>query len=332
MSARHAAMVALAACLWGLSGTAAQWLMQADGVSPAWLTTVRMAVTGLALLAVLARRQPGTWWALWRHRADRPRFLIFSLVGLAGVQYTYLAAIAASNAAMATLLQYLAPPILVVATAVAIRRRIAAGQALLMAAAGAGTWLLLSGGRPASLLVSPAGLLWGILAAGTLAFYTWTAPPLLARHGTVAVMAWSMLVGAAAVSLAQPPVGGPHPWTWAVVGLVATVAVGGTLLAFGLFLASLSHIAPATAAWLAAVEPVAAGISAHLFLHVPLNAAQMTGGAMVLGAAGWLAALGQRQHGGGRAGDPIMAAAYPAEAEGEAHGHTTDVSQAQNPN
>lgn len=325
MSARYAAMVALAACLWGLSGTAAQWLMQADGASAAWLTTVRMAVTGLALLVVLARRQPGRWWALWRHRADWPRFFLFSLVGLAGVQYTYLAAIAASNAAMATLLQYLAPPVLVGVAAVAARRRITALQAFLMAAAVAGTWLLVSGGRPGSLLVSPAGLLWGLLAAATLAFYTWTAPPLLARHGTVAVMAWSMLVGAAAVALVQPPYGGPHAWTWAAAGLVATVAVGGTLLAFGLFLASLSHIAPTTAAWLAAVEPVAAGVSAHVFLHVPLNPAQIAGAALVLGAAGWLAGLGEREHGEARAGDPIMAAAYPAELEGEAHGITADV-------
>ena len=137
-------------------------------------------------------------------------------------------------------------------------------------------------------------------------------------------MAWSMLVGAAALVLIRPPTLGPAAWTWPVVGLVATVLLGGTLLAFGLFLASLSHIAPTTAAWLAAVEPVAAGVSAHLFLHVPLNAVQVAGGAMVLAAAGLLAGASVRGHGEARVGDPIMAAAYPVvPGEGDAYGDTT---------
>ncbi len=321
----HAVMVATAACLWGLSGTAAEWLMHADGVSPFWLTTVRMGVTGLVLLGVLrVRSGPGAWWGIWRSPAALPRFLFFSLVGLTGVQLTYLVAIAASNAATATLLQYLAPVLLVGVAAFAARIPIAPRQGALMAAAALGTWLLVSGGRGTSLVVSPAGLVWGLLAAGTLALYTWTAPPLLRQHGTVAVMAWSMLVGAAALALIRPPTLGPTAWTWPVVGLVATVVLGGTLLAFGLFLASLSHIAPTTAAWLAAVEPVAAGVSAHLFLHVPLNAVQVAGGAMVLAAAGLLAGASVRGHGEARVGDPIMAAAYPGvPGEGDAHGNTT---------
>ncbi len=321
----HAAMVATAACLWGLSGTAAEWLMHADGVSPTWLTTVRMGVTGLVLLGVLrVRSGPRAWWGIWRRPSGLPRFLFFSLVGLTGVQFTYLAAIAASNAATATLLQYLAPILLVGMAALAARHPITLWQGALMVAAALGTWLLVSGGRGTSLVISPAGLAWGLLAAGTLALYTWTAPPLLRQHGTVAVMAWSMLVGAAALSLVRPPTLGPTAWTWPVAGLVATVALGGTLLAFGLFLASLSHIPPTTAAWLAAVEPVAAGVSAHAFLHVPLNTMQVAGGATVLAAAGLLAGASVRGHGGARVGDPIMAAAYPAvPGEGDAYGNAT---------
>jgi len=288
-------MVAVAACLWGLSGTAAQWLMQADHVDAAWLTLVRMGVTGVVLLAVLAARvRPAALVSIWQDRAGLRHFLGFALVGLLGVQFTYLAAIAASNAAMATLLQYLAPMMIAGVVAIRLARRPPPQDVLWMLAAVAGTWLLVSDGRIGSLLVSPSGLLWGLLAAGTLAFYTLSAPPLLKQHGTLAVMAWSMLTGSAAMVLVALitglSAGGPLHWTWAVVGLVATVAVGGTLLAFGLFLASLSHIAPTTAAWLASVEPVAAGVSAHVFLHVPLYPVQLAGGVLVLLAAALLAA------------------------------------------
>lgn len=287
-------MVATAACLWGLSGTAAEWLMQADHADAAWLTVVRMAVTGLVLLVVLARQVgPAALAGIWQDRTGLGSFLSFALVGLLGVQFTYLAAIAASNAAMATLLQYLAPILIAGVVAIRLARRPPPQDVLWMLAAVAGTWLLVSDGGIGTLMVSPAGLGWGLLAAGTLAFYTLSAPPLLRRHGTLAVMAWSMLTGAAAMVLVALvtgiPAAGPLHWTWGVVGLVATVAVGGTLLAFGLFLASLSHIAPTTAAWLASVEPVAAGMSAHFFLHVPLYPVQLAGGVLVLLAAALLA-------------------------------------------
>ena len=40
-------MVIIGACLWGLSGTAAQQLFQYDNVSTEWLVTIRLLISEL---------------------------------------------------------------------------------------------------------------------------------------------------------------------------------------------------------------------------------------------------------------------------------------------
>lgn len=46
---------------------------------------------------------------IWREPTSRNRLITFSLFGMLLVQYSYMASIALGNAAVATLLQYLAP-------------------------------------------------------------------------------------------------------------------------------------------------------------------------------------------------------------------------------
>lgn len=43
-------MVVISACLWGLSGTAAQQLFQYENVSTEWLVTIRLLISGAILL------------------------------------------------------------------------------------------------------------------------------------------------------------------------------------------------------------------------------------------------------------------------------------------
>ncbi len=45
-------MVIIGACLWGLSGTAAQQLFQYDNVSTEWLVTIRLLISGIILLII----------------------------------------------------------------------------------------------------------------------------------------------------------------------------------------------------------------------------------------------------------------------------------------
>jgi drug/metabolite transporter (DMT)-like permease len=284
--ARAAAMVLAATALWGLSGVAAQALMQRHGVGAAWLVSLRMATAAVALFAVaLGRLGPAALWAPWRARADRLRLVAFAVVGLFAVQYTYLMAILVANAAAATFLQYLGSALVVAWIAVGRRRRPHPRLLVALAVALGGIALVATNGSLGALAVPPAGIAWGLGAAVALAFNTVLPAPLLRRHGTLPTVAWGMLLGAATAIIAlRPPlaprgVAGPE-----ALALVAFVAVLGTAVPFALYMGAIRRLPPAEAALFANAEPVAAALAAALWLDVRLGAWALVGGALVLAA------------------------------------------------
>jgi drug/metabolite transporter (DMT)-like permease len=284
-----------AGLLWGLSGTAAQLLMQRGGVAPAWLVAFRMAVAGPLLLAAVAARLAAgrgggvavRLLAPWRERSDRGRLLTFALLGFVLVQGSYLAAIAAGNAATATFLQYLAPGMVALWQAWRERRAPPPRTVAALVLGVVGTFLLATGAGSA-LALSPAALAWGLLSALALAFYTLYPAPLLARHGAPLVTGWAMLVGAAAMAPWTLPAGVAwHPGAvpgaaWGLGALLAFVALGGTLLPFSLYMAALRRLSAAETSLAASVEPLAAALAAGLWLGVRLSPLQELGAAGVL--------------------------------------------------
>lgn len=279
--------VLIGATLWGLSGTAAQRLMQGYGVTPQWLVTTRMLVAGLLLL--LAGRWLGVRDRLgpWRDGRSRRQLIAFALGGLLGVQYSYMAAIALGNAATATFLQYLGPAFVTVYEVLRWRRRPRPHEVAALVLAMGGTLLLATGGSLHRLAVPAGAVAWGLVSALTLAFYTVAGASLLQRWPPAVSVGWAMVVGGAAMAVLAPPwsVGGRAvAWDAAAAGLWAFVVLGGTLVAFTLYLASLRHLRPSQTSLLACMEPLAAAASATLWLGVPFTGPMAAGGAAVMAA------------------------------------------------
>ncbi len=271
---RGISLVLVAGAFWALSGTAAQVLFQHHGVEPQWLVSVRMLGAGLILYAWLRPPFPRAHWR-W--------LLLFSVVGVTAVQYFYFAAIAYSNVATATFLQYTSIP-MVVGYEIA-RRTVAltpARAVALVAALGGAMLLALGGGQ--GLALNPLGLLFGLISAVTAAFYILSAVRLINAIGPWPTTTWGFLVGCLPMLLWAPP------WAvhsrgslLAVILLTAFVIVFGTLISFGLFLASLRHLSPSDASIAATAEPVVAA-AALAALGVALLPLQYAGGAAVIGA------------------------------------------------
>ena len=97
----------LSACLWGVSGAVGQYLFNQAGISPEWLVSARCLLTGLLLLVFYQVKHGGVF-SIWMDKQDRIGIIIFALGGMLFMQYGYFAAIAHSNAATATVLQYTA--------------------------------------------------------------------------------------------------------------------------------------------------------------------------------------------------------------------------------
>lgn len=280
---RAIAMVISAATLWGLSGTASQILFQYDHFAVAWLVTIRMLVSGIVLL---------TWGMIRRQKAvlrviQNPRLwaslILFSVVGLFGVQYTYMKAIATGNAASGTLLQYLGPSLIVIYLALLGRQKVTKKAWGLVMATLLGTALLVTGGHLDNLALSEPAILWGVMSALCLAFYTLFPVKLIQRYDSSALVGWAMFFGGLA-SLANGPVW-THPlgpWSFSTLLLIAFVVIGGTLIAFTLYLSSLSTLSPKETGLLATAEPLAAVAASLLIFHIRFDRASLFGALLVL--------------------------------------------------
>ncbi len=276
-------MAIFSACMWGLSGTAAQYLFDHDGIRAGWLVAVRMGVSGIALVGWgISRQGIKPMLSVWNAR-DWKSLVMFGVAGLLGVQYTYLVAIQAGNAASATLLQYVGPSMITLWVALRVRtwprrRQLAAISLTLV-----GTWLLVSSGHWSNLAVPTEAIGFGLLSALALAFYTLYPNRLLALWGTLRVVGWGMLVGSLVAEVRWPvwviPTFRGGPTTWLLIGFVI---IFGTLLSFSLYLRSLTYISPSTASVLTSAEPLVATLASVVWLHVHLALPQDVGAALII--------------------------------------------------
>lgn len=271
------------ASLWGLSGSVAQVLF-AGGISPAWLVTIRLLSAGfLLLLYVCLRSNIRIASDLWKNPRDRKQLIIFGLVGMLGVQYTYFAAVATGNAATATLLQFLGPVFITLYLAIRLRRRPDRLEIGALGLALIGTYLLITNGSLEGLSITPAALGWGLLSALTAAFYTLYPAQLLQKWGSMAVVGWGMLLGGIGLSMIVPP--------WSVDTALLTgqnllyiffVVIFGTLIPFYMVLESLRYISPAEVGMLNSAEPLSAVVVSVIWLQLSIGWFEAIGGLCII--------------------------------------------------
>lgn len=277
-----------AGILWGLSGTAAQVLFQHHGIQPQWLVTTRMLGSAFILLAVLRPPVP---------RGNVVRLLVFGIVGLALVQYTYFAAISLMGAALATFVQYLSLPMIALWEGLIGAERLRPMTYAAVALAMAGTALLLLAAPPGAeaFRVSLLGLTVGLASAVAAAFYTLYSVRIVNRIGTAAATSWGFLAGGLAMAVLAPP-WAVHPTgsmtTFALLtGFIITL---GTLVPFTLYLSSLRWISATEVGTAVTIEPVSAALATALLLSSPLVPLQYAGGAVILAAVLLVRAAGGR--------------------------------------
>ncbi len=276
------ALVLTAAILWGVSGTVAQFLFQQQHFTPEWLVVTRLLTSGILLLFLAYYQDRQKVWGVWKNKQDRIHIVIFGIVGMLAVQYTFFAAIQHGNAATATILQYLAPVLIMCYSALRLKRRptILEGAALLLAVSG--TFLLVTRGSISTLTISGWAVFWGLSSAVALAFYTLHPLKLLSRWGSTIVVGWGMLIGGICFSFIHPPWQISGIWTFSSFSAIIFVIVFGTIIAFYCYLESLKYISASEASLLACAEPLTAAFIAILWLNVAFGSMEWLGTIFIL--------------------------------------------------
>ncbi len=245
-------MVIIGACLWGLSGTAAQQLFQYDNVSTEWLVTIRLLISGIILLIISSfGTRKKEIFGIWKQKSDAIKMILFGLFGMLAVQYTYFASIKEGNAAVATLLQYLAPIFITVYLLFKWNVRPSKIDFISITLSLVGTFLLLTNGSVHNLAVSTPAIIWGILSGLSLAFYSLYSKELLEKWSSSVIVGWGMIIGGIGVTIVHfistnefILLSTMKYVKLSTLPLIIFVVIFGTLIAFYLYLDSIRYLTP----------------------------------------------------------------------------------------
>ncbi len=208
--------------------------------------------------------------------------LIFSVVGALTVQLTFLLTIEKSNAATATVLQFLSPTIIVAWFSLVRKSRPGILVFCAILTSLVGTFLLVTHGNPTSLSISPAALFWGIASAFAAAFYTTYPSTLIARYGTLPVVGWSMLIGGLILLPFYARQGTNFVVNGSLILAFFYLVVIGTSLTFSLYLKGAQLIGGPKASILSCAEPLSSALLSLLLLGITFTLPDWLGTLLIL--------------------------------------------------
>lgn len=222
------------------------------------------------------------------------QLLIFSVLGMLGVQFSFVSAIETSDAVVATLFQFLAPVYIIFFISLRNKKMPPHYQLIGMAGTLAGLFLLLTNGRLDELIISGPAIFWGVMVGLAFAFYTLYPGRLMEEWGVLLIVGWSMLFGGIFLGVVNP-VFLSDEWPLLAVpgvlwGILAVIIIG--TLAFVLFLSSMRFISPVETSILSAFEPLTAMIISALWFGQFLAPVQIGGTIIMLVFVTWLSLAG----------------------------------------
>jgi drug/metabolite transporter, DME family len=271
--------VASAAALWAVAAAVASSLFD-DGITPLELVQARAYVTAAGLALV-----PAAWRRVTSAGGGRGRWGLIAAFGLAIalVNLTYYVAIDRIPVAVAIVLQYSAPAIVVTWAGVTSRRRPPLPVLVALGGAIAGVVLVsgVLGGGLGDL--DALGIAMGLGAALMFAAYTLLSERLQDVYGPVPAIFRGFACASVFWIIVQIPGGRPSALLESeVLPRVLFVGVAGTLVPFLLYVWGVGRMRAARASIAATLEPVLAAVIAWAWLNQSLSIAQVAGGLLVV--------------------------------------------------
>ncbi len=278
--------IAVAALCWGAAATLGKAVFTGRllagsqalrPIDPLVLTQTRVSFALLILAPLVLAR--GGRAALSLPPRDVLRCIVLAVLGVAGSNYFYFYAIAKTTVATAIILQYTAPVWVLLYLVARRQQRATAQRVIAVAAAVAGSALVVGG----HLRANPAGVAAGLGAAFSFAFYNLYGHSLLARLDRWRVLVYTLLGATVFWLLVNPP--------WKLVaarysgrewGFLLVFSVLSVLLPFSFYFAGLQYLDATRAIVTSCLEPVFAMVLAAAFVGESLQPVQAAGIAVVL--------------------------------------------------
>ena len=250
----------IGALFWGLSGTSVQFLENAKHLNVEWLLEVRLLVAGL-LTILLAYIQDGIRiFDIFKHPKDFGKLLIFGLLGIALAQYSYFKAIAISGVGVATVLQYVAPTLLIIYLFLRYFKKPTPAEFCCVLLALTGTICIVSQEGLDISTINGDALFWGLISAASICVYTLQPIELLKKYSTTSIVGFARFIcGTCSLAMFQQ-IDSEAIWdgmTW--LGLF-TIIILGTVVSFNAYIEGVRRIGAIQGSILSSLEPISAAL------------------------------------------------------------------------
>lgn len=272
----------LGATLWGVSGTSVQFVGNFRNMNLEWLLTMRLITAGLLTVLYGWIRQGNAIFNVFHNWRDTLGLVIFGVFGMALCQYTYFRSIVIAGAGIATVLQYLAPSMIIIYLLMRYGKRPSTGEIISVILALVGTICLMGNNGFSFESFRSDVLFWGLLSAVGVAVYSVSPVRLLATYGTIPIVGFGMLLsGLVAAALFQQPHSYATWDVWTVVGCFNVVFLG-TIVSFNAYLEGVKRIGAVPGSILSSIEPISAAFFGWALLGNQFNWVGILGMAMII--------------------------------------------------
>ncbi len=278
----------MAALLWGSSATAAKFFF-IRAVSPLLLVESRVLIAAVGLTLYLLLTHPEV---LKVKAGDIIDFALLGIIGVAGSNYAYYAAIKETSVAIAILLQYTAPVLVAVYSILMRVEKISMIKTAAVVLSLAGCTIML-GLFSSDVKLTSAGVFFGLLSALCFAFFNIYAKVANKRYPVWTLLTYTILSASV---------------FWIVLDLFIHTGINlsdvnpivlilfsfaSALLPYIFYFRGLRRLRPSTAIVVATIEPVVAIGTAAFFLGEVLQIIQVIGGLLIVAAVILLEAFGE---------------------------------------
>ena len=274
-------LASLASSLWAISGISGEILFKQFNFSSDWLVSTRTLVSGILLFIIVVFIEKKSILRPLKNKWDSMGIILFGVAGMYLVQYTYFKTIELSNVSFATILQFTAPFFIFIYESIKNRKLPSILTVTLLFMTILGVVFIATKGNFSNLSVSLEALLFGLVSAVMIAFYSTYPKKLLKKYGSITVVGWGMIIGSVISNIIHP--------IWKIQGDINTksiiqviiVVILGTSIAYLIYIASLNYISSSLAGILTAFEPVLAAVLSVVIFGLKFSIIELIGFVLV---------------------------------------------------
>lgn len=256
----------IGAISWGFSGASGQYLLKLKQVDPQWLTSIRLLFSGISLFVIIYLYKKNNIFLIFKDKKSLLNLIFYGIVGLMLCQYTYFVTINLSNAAIATVLQYIAPAFIMLYVSYIKRKMPKKVEFIALILAFVGVYLLATHGK-FDLNIPLNALLVGILSAICVSIYSIAPININKTYGTASSLSLGLLIGSFSLIFFTDNVFDfskidDFSSYFALFGVIFF----GTIIAFSTYMLGVNIIGPSRASLIASVEPIAAAFFSFIWV------------------------------------------------------------------